>query len=358
MARADDDRDSLRFSRRDRERVIVALVLSFFVHLGAWGVYLTGDKLGWWRKWQAAEARAMEARKKHPPTPKATIRPAAEPEPDMYVDVSHADADAPEKPRFYSDKNSHAANPDPAKANVPKLTGRQTEMPKTEDTPKAAKRANETMVPAAREPAKEIAKAEPTPRPAPLQPSPPPPEPVETTTEKPATPPSPGETELQKTEPKPDAPPALPVPAVQPQRPRTLKEALARRDQIPGRQMQQAGGVARRFIVPQLDAKATAFGEYDRALIEAVSQRWEDLLESHQYAQDGTGKVTLRFKLKPDGSVIEIETLENTVGDLLGIYCQLAVEESAPFAKWPPDMVRKIGENYRDLTFTFYYQSP
>jgi hypothetical protein len=181
---------------------------------------------------------------------------------------------------------------------------------------------------------------------------------VETTTEKPATPPAPGETELQKTEPKPDAPPALPVPAVQPQRPRTLKEALARRDQIPGRQMQQAGGVPRRFIVPQLDAKATAFGEYDRALIEAVSQRWEDLLESHQYAQDGTGKVTLRFKLKPDGSVIEIETLENTVGDLLGIYCQLAVEESAPFAKWPPDMVRKIGENYRDLTFTFYYQSP
>jgi hypothetical protein len=50
-----------------------------------------------------------------------------------------------------------------------------------------------------------------------------------------------------------------------------------------------------------------------------------------------------------------METLENNVGEVLGYLCQESVEEAAPFAKWPPDMVRMIGQNYRDITFTFYY---
>ena len=50
-----------------------------------------------------------------------------------------------------------------------------------------------------------------------------------------------------------------------------------------------------------------------------------------------------------------MQTLENTVGELLGYLCQEAIEEAAPFAKWPPDMVRMIGANYREITFTFYY---
>ncbi len=119
--------------------------------------------------------------------------------------------------------------------------------------------------------------------------------------------------------------------------------------------MQQDGGVPRHAFTSSLDAKATPFGEYDAAIIEAVSQRWYDLLDSRRFAQDRNGKVMLRFKLKSDGSVIEVQTLENTVGDLLGYLCQEAIEEAAPFAKWPPDMVRMIGANYREVTFTFYY---
>ena len=29
--------------------------------------------------------------------------------------------------------------------------------------------------------------------------------------------------------------------------------------------------------------------------------------------------------------------------------------QAAPFGKWPPDMARMIGANYREITFTFYY---
>jgi len=50
MARAPDDSNSLRFSRRESERVIVALLMSLLAHLAIWGAYHTGEKLGWWQK--------------------------------------------------------------------------------------------------------------------------------------------------------------------------------------------------------------------------------------------------------------------------------------------------------------------
>ena len=56
-----------------------------------------------------------------------------------------------------------------------------------------------------------------------------------------------------------------------------------------------------------------------------------------------------------DGSVIEMQMLENTVGDLLGYLCQEAIEEAAPFGKWPSDMTRLTGTNYRVITIDFVY---
>jgi hypothetical protein len=50
-----------------------------------------------------------------------------------------------------------------------------------------------------------------------------------------------------------------------------------------------------------------------------------------------------------------MQMVDNTVGELLGYLCQEAIEEAAPFAKWPPDMVRLFGTNSRPVTFTFDY---
>ena len=108
-------------------------------------------------------------------------------------------------------------------------------------------------------------------------------------------------------------------------------------------------------LQPSLDVKATAFGAYDAAIVEAVSQRWNDLLDSRQFAQDRTGKVTLQFHLNYDGTVTGMEVGENTVGELLSLVCRDAIEESAPFAAWPSDMRRMVGRNYRDISYTFYY---
>lgn len=312
MARAHEDSGSLRFSRREGTWLTAAVLLSLLLHLAIWCGYLAGNKLGWWDYLRSHSLFAFKLPNKLPP-----IDTSKNEEPTTFVDVSHADADAPEKTKYYSDKSSRAANPVEAHEKVPIITGRRTVMPKTEDVPKLVKRTEEAK-----------------PQVSNLQPSPPSPS-------KPEMPQTPGETE--------------PVKKQTPERPRTLKEALASRAQLPGEAMQQAGGVSRHAQFTALDVKSTPFGDYDRAIIEAVTQRWYDLLDQHRYADDRTGKVTLQFKLRSDGTVIEMHTLDNTVGDLLSYLCQESIEEAAPFAKWPPDMVRMVGENYREVTFTFYY---
>ena len=85
-----------------------------------------------------------------------------------------------------------------------------------------------------------------------------------------------------------------------------------------------------------------------------MTQRWYDLLDSQKFAQDRSGKVTLRFHLNYDGTISNIEVLENTVGDLLGYVCQEAVTDPT-FEPWPSDMRRMVGANFREIVFTFYY---
>ena len=321
----------MRFSRREKERLLFALLLSLCLHLGVWTGYVVGKKHGWWQaipypKWLQPATKLVPLR---PPPLAQNV------EPTVFIDVSEADPEPPKQAKYYSSKNSRAANPDVADANQPKLNGKQKDVPKTEDV---------TRLPA-------------------LQPAPPPPQAQPAEPAKAVQPAKPAEAE--KVQPsgdldlvKPKLEPALAKPQAQPvpERPRTLKQARAQRsEQLPGQQMQQDGGVRRQSVRSSLDAKATPFGAYDRAIVEAVTQRWYDMLDSRKFAQDRTGKVVVRFKLKFDGTITEMQTLENTVGELLGYVCQEAVQEAAPFGAWPPDMRRMVGANYREIGFTFYY---
>jgi hypothetical protein len=315
MARTGDKLGSVRFSRRETGWLMAALLLSLFMHLAAWGGYEAGKKYGWWNHLQLP-AWLHRAEKTNPPPPAPAQRDV---EPVIFVEVSHADTEPPKKTIYYSNKNSQSANPEADKdSNRPKLNGSQKNVPKTEDTPQLAQ----------------------------LQPTPPQP---------PATDPQQAETSPMnlgdlKLNQKPADNNARSQNAQT--RPRTLKQA---QQQLPGQQMKQDGGVRRQLRWSSLDVKATAFGDYDRAIVEAVTQHWYDLLDSRQFAQDRTGEVILKFKLKFDGSVEDVVVLENTVGEMLSYVCQQAIQEAAPFAQWPADMRRMIGANYREVTFTFYY---
>jgi outer membrane biosynthesis protein TonB len=145
-----------------------------------------------------------------------------------------------------------------------------------------------------------------------------------------------------------------------PERPRTVREALAQQMALrPSRAMQQDGGVSKRLAISSLDSKATAFGLYDEAIVDSVSQCWYDYLARNSYAYDRMGKVVVTFRLHSDGRVTDVKVEEDTVDDKsAGIWaylCQASVDKAAPFAPWPSDLVHLNKTNYRDIRFQFNY---
>jgi hypothetical protein len=304
--------DSLRLSSPEMRRLGLALALSLTVHLFAWGGYAAGKEFGWWQQLHWPTWLPRLAIMKIVPAPVLQNNE----EQLTFVEVAQPTAEAPQNTKYYSSQNSRAASQTKGDKDVPQLNGKQTEVVKTENVPRP-----------------DFNKLQPAPSAPPQQKLQPAIRPGDLTLGKP-------ENSQQQEQP----------------RSRTIKQAIAQQShQLPGQQMKQDGGMPRQALVSSLDVKATPFGAYDAAFIAAVTQRWYDLLDSRQFAMDRSGKVMLRFHLNYDGSIVDMKVLENTVGDVLGYVCQKAVTDPAPFAPWPGEMRRMIGENYREITFTFYY---
>ena len=321
----------MRLERAEVSRLTWAFALSLAFHLLIFGTYQAGKKYNLWQNfhwpvWLHAPRILQEAFKKKESEPP----PQPQEIPLMFVNVNPALAttEEPKNAKFYSDKNSRAANPEPEKiTEVPKIAGKQADVPKTEDVPR------EKFTPL--QPAR------------PVQPAP---QAQEELKPKPSY--TPGDLTMAKPEPKPRTEGGQATQA----RPRTLKEALARQqnNQLPGEKMKSEGGVQRRHEMASLDTKATPFGAYDAALVEAISQRWFTLLDQREYASDSRGKVVLQFRLHYDGRITDMNVPENSAGEVLGLICQKAVLDPAPYAAWPSDMRRTLG-NVRNIQFTFYY---
>lgn len=312
MAGAGTTLETLRLNRRETGRLGLALSLSLAAHLLVWGGYEIGRQSGIWQRLPRVAWLQRALKMAAPPAQNRE-------QPLEFVMVEQPSATPPANTKYYSSQNSRAANPDASRdLPLPQINGKQTDAPKTETTPKP-----------------NFNKLQPAPQPA----------------NRPQTPPSPAVApgDLTLASPK-DLKQQQPQ---QTERPRTLAQAQPHR--APGVAMQQAGGVRQVALQPSLDVKASPFGEYDERFIEAVSQRWYDLLDSQQFALDRTGRVVLRFHLNYDGTITEMTVLENTVGELLGHVCENAIHDPAPYAAWPEDMRHLIGANFREITFTFYY---
>jgi len=292
----------------------LVLALSLAAHLFVWGGYEIIKEFNWLPQLQRL-AKKME----FIPPPVQKSEPPLE-----FVTVEQPSTEAPENAKYYSSKNSRAANPDADRnTDVPKLNGTQTDVPKTETVPKP-----------------DFNKLQPAPSPA----SPEQAQPTPTV--------QPGDLSLGKPQDSPPQPPEQTPP-----RPRTIQQALAQLHphQSPGVEMKQDGGVPNVKLSASFDVKATPFGQYDSDFVDAVTYRWYSLLDSQQFALDRTGKVTVRFHLNYDGTITQLTVLENTVGDLLGYVYQKAISDPAPYKPWPEEMRREIGANSREITFTFYY---
>jgi len=321
---------SLRPGRLDNKRLIWALVISLIFHSMCFGGYEFSRTIlpGWLAHVKYLAALAEQLKKK----PAPPVQPQSSEPPMVFVDVNPAAAtpEPPKDAKFYSAQNSKAANPDVADNDIPKITGRQEAVAKAEDVPRT---------------------------PAPLRPTPPQPD-----TQK-------GREEQQPEQAKPKPPVgdlamAKPEAKQQPEtgkeehtRPRTIVEAKMRnesRNQIMGDKMKQDGGVRRRLSISAFDAKATLSGAYDKALVDAITQRWYDLLDHEQFALDRSGIVVIEFTLHYDGRVSDVLIDKTTVGETLAYACRSAITEPAPYAAWPRDMRLQMGDTRR-VTFAFSY---
>jgi outer membrane biosynthesis protein TonB len=331
---------SLRQERTEINRLVWAMVISLALHLTCVGIYQGGKKFHWWDhlqfpRWMQIPMLSELLEKKKS---QQAVKPPLADIPLVFLGVSpdQATPEPPKNAKFYSDKNSIAANPDADKeSDTPKITGTQTDVPKTQDVPRN----------------KEFTT---------LQPSPPQVQqaPQEQEEQKPKPTELPGDLTMAKPGPtakREEQPPKVDRPAPTP-KPRTVKEALARKNlqDIPGQKSKQEGGVKRRLELSSFDAKATPFGAYDAAMVEAISQRWYSLLDERSYASDSRGKVVLQFSLHQDGRISDMNVAENSTTEMLSIICQKAVRDPEPYAAWPTEMRRTMGE-IRKIQFTFYY---
>ncbi|RME90420.1 MAG: hypothetical protein D6766_13280 [Verrucomicrobia bacterium] len=340
------------------------------IHLLTFGLGELGYRLGWWEDgplaWLAKlagapasvwsrEARLEELRRLREERERVL--------PLVFVDVdpTQATPEAPPDTPYYGAFNSRAQNPDTSRQRPqPELDGSQTQVLKTADTERASP------------PEFPLQPSPPPPEPAPPAEPPPdlvqtapeettPPEPEPETLPEPEPPPEPGDLAMLASAPRASAQlphPSQPEPA--PERPRTLAEAMARRGLNPdsaliGRKYRQEGGVKRFALESSLDVQGSPLGDYDRRFVAAVQESWYALLREQRYSLDRVGRVVLKFRLTRDGRITHLQVEESDVGDVYTTICQLAVTRPAPYDPWPADMARLIGNDYREIRFTFYY---
>ncbi len=365
-----------------------AFAISLAFHLLVLGVFEVAYRAGWLPSAYAPSVLLAQQLQRTQVLP-SELQALNQPDPDVQrelpiifveVDPSQEAPDAPEDTKFYSMRNSRAADAarDP-KTDIPNIDGKQTQVLRTADRAPSKAAPLQPVAPPPQpqpeerqpDPEPKVAKQETKPEPVrpPVQPKPkeeprPEPEPVKPNDEKPgdlamAKPVQevvqPAARPPMEKQPATEQKAATPNPTPAKQRPRRLADVKAPDPGLAGQKVKQDGGARRYSLSSSFDAKATPFGAYDWMIINAIQQRWYALLEERDYGRNFTGRVVLEFRLNSDGRVTEMRVLENGVSEILALICQRAVQDPAPFEPWPNDMRRMIGADYREVKFTFHY---
>jgi hypothetical protein len=258
-------------------------------------------------------------------------------------DRQRSDAD-PEDAKFYSDRATVAQNPDAKtekRGDTPYLEGTETRVMATEDVPipKPASPSRAFPLPSAPEMAEQKPeKIEVASLPKPKE--------IAEIGEKLAKP----EREIAEAareQPEKTVTRVQAAPTSEPPMPSSAREVMTAKAALTASSVDKTG-------VAAFNVAASPFGEYDKRLIAAVASRWHALVEKHgMYAR--AGAVQLQFELMQDGSVRNLRVAENTAGDILALYCEKAIVDSAPFDPLPDSLRVLIGNDPREVRFTFYY---
>jgi outer membrane biosynthesis protein TonB len=327
-SQANDDRSTEKLLLR-------AFLLSMLLHFLFYGVWKTGEARGWWHELKLPRWMQLISKTLTPKAPVLVLPPRTAPS-TMYVDVD-PETVAPQPPKetkYYGSHNTVAANKEiKTPSLLPNVEGRQEKVVKTtENAPTKA---------------------------VPLQPTPPAaPQPQVAAQSPPKKTEAPGDLAMvrpsDKTQEKDGQSQA--ETAVQPQpyqRPRTVAEALARKNGTLGEPMRQVGGVNNLAMKSALDVAGSPIGAYDEAFVAAVRARWWQLLENRH---PPAGKVVVEFRMHPDGRITNVKIDQNEVSELWGMICQQAILDPAPYLPWPKEMRLAIAADFRDVQFTFFYE--
>lgn len=345
-----------------RHPVVIALLISLLLHGYVWLMAVLIDRAfanGWLPAWmqplvQPAQALLAKAPERPPePKPQET---GWEEIPLQFIEVDPAlvTEEVPKESKFYSTANTLAANPDPAPEpkKDPRIAGFREDSLKTFDT----LRPNPNPQPAQPKQAEAEETVAATPK------SPQPAKATQEAREERGV--APGDTLLAKVDPK--ARDLTPQPAQAPQsaqpeqaeqKPRYKRVADVRREKgmLVGERMKMDGNSPRVGIDSSLDVKASPLGDYNYRLVQAVQERWYQLLDERKFALERSGKAVIKFTLHADGTVSDVRTDRSTVGDTLSFLCELSIMQPAPYGKWPSEVRRLIGRESLDVTFTFNY---
>jgi hypothetical protein len=94
---------------------------------------------------------------------------------------------------------------------------------------------------------------------------------------------------------------------------------------------------------------------YDQNLISEIRDKWFDMFDNGNYPRQEVGKIVARFKLHSDGSVSDI-TLSGSTNLIAAQTCIQAINKCAPFPTWPATMRSFVGQDCRDIHFTFEFR--
>jgi hypothetical protein len=354
------------FSLRENLQAEIAILVSLLLHVIAFGSWQYRAALSRFPLFKPfAKMLILSHERAQAPAPKlqtitfvevqepagATAR-SKEPNEFIETDTSQVTGEKPKEAQMYSDKPTVAANSEnpAAKAGeTPYVAGKDARFMSTEDV---------TVEKGA--PAPPVVVAPPAPVAPPALATPPVPavkakaEPLKEV----------ADTGAQKADEKkvamlaqdlpltppltPPAPPAaVPAPASSPAAPSSAREIGAVKSQL------TASGVTKRGVAA-FNVAESPFGEYDKKIVKAVQSRWYALITKYGiYERAGT--VVLHFELYDDGAVKNLSRVENSAGEILALFCEKAIVDSAPFEPLPDQLRALVGKEPREVNFTFFY---
>ncbi len=103
-----------------------------------------------------------------------------------------------------------------------------------------------------------------------------------------------------------------------------------------------------------INAQYSEFGEYWTRVGEIIEQRWRNILYNMQAVAFSGAQVTVKFYVTREGEVEGVEILYSNAGRLAETISTDAISSEAPYFRWTPDMILRMGDR-APMSITFHY---